>query len=83
MHLVNLSLQSNNDAMIFTYKLTQKCCNFLFHVDSVQQNIPKSSLKYTKEHLYNLERYLGILTLIQIYSDGAFFSPGADANKMR
>ena len=64
MHLVNLPLQCNNDIIIFTYKLTQKCRNFLFQVDSVYQNIPKGSLKYTKEHLYNLERYLGILTLI-------------------
>ena len=37
---------------------------FLFQVDSVYQNILKSSLKYTKEHLYNLEKYLGIFTLI-------------------
>ena len=41
-----------------------KCHNFLFQVDSVYQNIPKNSLKHTKEHLYNLERYLGKLTLI-------------------
>ena len=35
----------------------------MLQADSVYQSIPKSSLKYMKELLYNLESHLGILTL--------------------
>ena len=45
------------------YKLTPKYCSFLSQVDSVYQSIAKSSLKYMKERLYNLESHLGILSL--------------------
>ena len=63
MYLVNLLLWHHNGVTIFTYKLTPKHCISLSQVDSVYQNIAKSSFKYMKERLCNSESHLGILSL--------------------